>query len=106
MSERATIIKNLLAQALEAEPGQKISESDIDQILYICRVGCGEKAPAGPENIYRICHAVARQYGLYEAMRAMMKRKWQAESMREMPLKALQELFYYMRGLERLKKGF
>lgn len=104
MSERKTILKTLLNE-LETDPEQS-ADTDLDYILYLCRVGCQENAPVSPDRIYRICHAVAKQYGLYPAMRSLMKRRWGAESMREMDLPSLQDLFFYMRGLERLKKRF
>ena len=68
MSERKTIIKNLLLQAVQNEL-KETSNDEIDLFLHICRIGCQEEAPKKAVNIFRICHAVARQYNLYPVMR-------------------------------------
>ena len=105
MTDRDTFLKELLLKALPLPPEQPDLDA-IDQILLACRVACEEEAPNNAEHIYKICHAVAKQYKLYPAMRAMMKQKWNAESMRDMSSPALKDLFYYMRCMEHIKKRF
>ena len=105
MTDWKTIIKNLPLEHFIMQTDQD-SQEYIDQILFACRVGCEEEAPKSPENIYRICDDVAERYNLYPAMRALMKQKWDVESMCEMSLPALQDLFYYMRCLEQIKNRF
>ena len=103
MTDRESIIRKFLLDSLSM---QKPSQAQIDQILLACRVSSEEDAPNNPENIYIICHTVAKQYNLYPAMRTLMKQKWGVESMKEMSLPALKDLFYYMRSMEHIKKSF
>ncbi|UQZ90851.1 hypothetical protein C4J81_17200 [Deltaproteobacteria bacterium Smac51] len=103
MSRWKNYLKNVLFQAAPKDV-QHAEDDAIDEILRICRISCRDDAPSNPENIYRICHAVAKQYKLYPAMRSLMKRKWGAESMRDLDSHALKDLFYYMRAMESLKK--
>lgn len=49
---------------------------------------------------YRQCHRIAKRYSLYEEMRMLMERKWDAQSMRDLDDKALQELKAFMKALE------
>lgn len=112
MTEREEYILSLLDQ-LRANDGAKIgvqpdqeSMKALDMVLKRFRVGCIEDAPSKPEYIYRICHGVAKQYDLYGEMRQIMRLKWGASSMREMEISELKELFYFMRGMESLKKRF
>ncbi len=51
-------------------------------------------------RMYRECHGIAKRYGLYAEMRALMERKWDAESMRDLDDAALRDLRAFMRALE------
>lgn len=51
-------------------------------------------------KVYRICHAIAKQYGLYEEMRSFILAKWRVESMRDIDDSGLQQLLTFMRALE------
>ena len=107
MNVRMQYLRDLLsAAAPEADDDPVGQPADaLDRILDVCRSESSERAPARAGNIYRICHAIARQYDLYPQMRQMMKARWGAESMRQMDLAELQSLFYFMRSLEKIKKG-
>ena len=54
-------------------------------------------------RVYRICHAIAKQYNLYAELRALLK-VWlpdaQRPSMRDLDSEQLQRLLAFMRGLE------
>ena len=51
-------------------------------------------------KVYRICHAIAKQYNLGAEMRALMASKWDADSMRDLEDDELRELLAFMRALE------
>ena len=100
MFERETIIKKLLKEAISYNYNQY---DDIPQKQVIPDSG---EVPQIPGQIYKICNAIARQYRLYPAMRALMMRKWGVKSMEEMSFPALEALYRFMRGLERHMKNF
>ena len=56
------------------------------------------------ERFYRMCHGIAKDYGIYEEMRRHMRLVWQAKSMRDLTDTALKELLQYMRKLEAEKR--
>ncbi len=51
-------------------------------------------------RVYRICHAIAKRYGLYVEMRSYMQAKWGVASMRSLDEDALYQLLSFMRALE------
>lgn len=59
-------------------------------------------------RVFRICHAIAKQYNLYAEMRALL-RVWlpdaQRPSMRDLDSEQLQRLLAFMRGLEAQARG-
>lgn len=70
-----------------------------EQALYDGRVHPPE-ALESRARAYRRCHAIARQYGIYPEMRALLEIKWQAESMRDVDDAALRDLLLFMEALE------
>ena len=60
--------------------------------------------PRQRERVFRICHGIAKQYGLYKEMRAVMRERWSAESMRELTDGALQSLLSFLRAMERQRQ--
>ncbi|UQZ90718.1 hypothetical protein C4J81_16505 [Deltaproteobacteria bacterium Smac51] len=107
LREVLSVIKPEVSKEINKETDKDSGDESmatLDRILAFCRSEVPERAPAKADNIYRICHAVAKQYGLYTEMRQMMKAKWGVKSMRDMDLEALQSLFYFMRGLEKIKR--
>lgn len=55
-------------------------------------------------KIYRMCHGIAKEHGLYDKMRQHMRQVWRAKSMRDLTDTALHELLQYMRKLESEKQ--
>lgn len=51
-------------------------------------------------RIYRQCHAMAKQYDIYQEMRSEMRTTWGATSMRDLADDELQSLYKFMRSLE------
>ena len=56
-------------------------------------------------RIYRICHAIAKRYGLYVEMRAYMQAKWGVASMRSLGEDDLYQLLSFMQALEADQAG-
>ena len=75
----------------------------LDLLVKLIGINAKDKAPNNRNNTYRICHGIAKQYGLYQEMRLLMKAQWQAASMRQLTDEQLESLYHFMRALEAYK---
>ena len=69
-------------------------------LLDILAASQASPVPSSRQQVYKVCHGIAKDYDIYRQLRQLIKVRWGCESMTQLGDKDLGVLYRFMRALE------